>query len=170
MSVSQDRRDGVMRYQMREKLLSIGEDYWIQNAEGERVLKVDGKTLRIRDTFVLEAPDGEELFTIEKKLLSIRSQMEIQRAGKIVATVKKALFNPLRDHFSIEVDGAEPMEAAGNIGHYAYDIERGGEKVAEVSKDWFSMGDAYGVEIAAGQDDALMLAVTVCIDHMTHED
>ena len=32
-----------------------------------------------------------------------------------VATVKKALITPLRDRFSIEVDGGEDMEAQGNI-------------------------------------------------------
>jgi hypothetical protein len=30
-------------YQMRQKILSIGDDYWIENAEGQRVYRVDGK-------------------------------------------------------------------------------------------------------------------------------
>ena len=36
------------RYQMREKLLSIGDDSWIDNADGEHVFKVNGKALRVR--------------------------------------------------------------------------------------------------------------------------
>jgi uncharacterized protein YxjI len=83
-----------------------------------------------------------------------------------VATVKKALITPLRDRFSIAVEGGEDMEAKGNIVDHEYKIERGGDKVAEVSKRWFRVRDTYGIEIAPGQDDALILAATVCIDQM----
>jgi uncharacterized protein YxjI len=31
------------------------------------------------------------------------------------------------------------------------------------------MRDTYGIEIADGQDDALILGVTVCIDQMSHD-
>src|SRR5215210_5077964 len=58
------------RYTMREKLFSVGDDFWIETAEGERALKVNGKALRIRETLVLESPSGEELFTIQEKKLS----------------------------------------------------------------------------------------------------
>ena len=58
------------------------------------------------------------------------------------------------------------MEAKGNIVDHEYKIERGGDKVAEVSKRWFRIRDTYGIEIEPGQDDALVLAVTVCLDQM----
>ncbi|MDF2749345.1 MAG: hypothetical protein K0T00_520 [Gaiellaceae bacterium] len=158
--------DGT-KYRMREKLFAVGDDFWIENAEGERAFKVDGKALRIRDTFVLEdASSGAELYKIQEKKLSIRDKMEIERGGETVATVKKALITPLRDRFSIEVEGGEDMEAKGNIVDHEYKIERGGEKIAEVSKRWFRIRDTYGIEIAPGQDEALILAVSVCIDQM----
>jgi uncharacterized protein YxjI len=161
--------DGGTKYQMREKLFAIGDDYWIETDGGERVFKVDGKAFRIRDTFVLETPGGDELFTIQEKKLSVRDKMEIERGGKTVATVKKALVSPLRDRFSIAVEDGEDMEAKGNIVDHEYKIERGGDKVAEVSKRWFRVRDTYGIEIAPDQNDALILAVTVCIDQMTHD-
>ena len=90
----------------------------------------------------------------------------IERGGATVATVKKALISPLRDRFSIEVDGGEDLEAKGNVVDHEYEIERGGDKAAEVSKRWFRVRDTYGIEIAPGQDEALILAVSVCIDQM----
>jgi uncharacterized protein YxjI len=157
-----------MKYQMREKVFAIGDDYWIETDGGQPAFKVDGKTLRIRKTLVLETPQGEEVLTIEKRILSIRDTMEIERDGKAVATVSKAFMTPLRDRFSIEVAGGENMEAKGNIVDHEYEIEREGATVAEVSKRWFHMRDTYGIEIAEAQDDALILAVTVCIDQMSH--
>jgi uncharacterized protein YxjI len=154
---------------MRQKVLAIGDDFWIENDRGERAYKVNGKALRIRETLVLESPSGEELFTIQEKKLSVRDKMEIERGGHTVATVKKALVSPLRDRFSIDVEDGEDMEAKGNIVDHEYKIERDGDKVAEVSKRWFRVRDTYGIEIAPDQEDALILAVTVCIDQMTND-
>jgi uncharacterized protein YxjI len=152
---------------MREKLFSIGDDFWIENENGDRVFKVDGKALRVRDTLVLEDTSGAELFTVQEKKLHIRDTMDIERGGQTVARVKKALITPLRERFSIDVEDGEDMEAKGNIVDHEYKIERGGDKVAEVSKRWFRIRDTYGIEIGAGQDEALILAVTVCIDQMS---
>ena len=161
--------DDGTKYQMREKIFAIGDDYWIETDGGERAFKVNGKAARIRDTFVLETPGGDELFTIQEKKLSVRDKMEIERGGHPVATVKKALVSPLRDRFSIDVEDGEDMEAKGNIVDHEYKIERDGDKVAEVSKRWFRVRDTYGIEIAPDQEDALILAVTVCIDQMTND-
>jgi uncharacterized protein YxjI len=92
--------------------------------------------------------------------------MEIERDGKTVATIKKALVNPLRDRYAISVEDGEDMEAKGNIVDHEFKIERGGDKVAEISKRWFRMRDSYGIEVAPGQDDALILACAVCMDQM----
>ena len=159
--------DGGTKYRMQEKVFAIGDDFWIENDDGDRVFKVDGKALRVRDTFVLEDASGGELLKIQEKKLHIRDTMEIERGGKTVATVQKALITPLRDRFSVEVEDGEDMEAKGNVVDHEYKIERGGDKVAEVSKRWFRVRDTYGIEVAPEQDDALILAVTVCIDQMT---
>jgi uncharacterized protein YxjI len=157
---------GGIRYQMREKLFAIGDDFWVETEGGERAFKVDGKALRVRDTFILENPSGEELFKIQKKTLHIRDTMEIERDGDTVATIKKALITPLRDRFAIEVEGGGDLSAKGNIVDHEYEIERDGEKVAEISKRWFRVRDTYGIEVVPGQDDALILAAVVCIDEM----
>ena len=108
---------------MREKMFSIGEDFWIESQAGERPFKVDGKALRHRDTLILRHPPGNEFF-------------KVQGAARVRDTME---------------------------------IERDGDHVAEVSKRWFRGRDTYGVEIAPGQDDALILPVVVCIDQMSHD-
>jgi uncharacterized protein YxjI len=157
------------RYQMREKLFAIGDDFWIETDGGDRAFKVDGKALRLRETFSLEDLSGQELFKIQEKKLRIRDTMTIERGGDTVATVKKALITPLRDRFAIELAAGDEMSAKGNIVDHEYEIERDGQKVAEVSRRWFRIRDTYGIEIAPGEDDALILAVTVCIDEMSRD-
>jgi uncharacterized protein YxjI len=171
MALLRGRRDeaSTTRYRMQEKLFAIGDDFWIENEEGRRAFKVNGKAFRVRDTLVLETPNGEELFTIQTKMLHVRDTMNIERRGRKAASVKKALVSPLRDRFSIDVEDGDDMEAKGNIVDHEYKIERNGDQVAEVSRKWFRVRDTYGVDIAAGQDEALVLAVVICIDQMTHD-
>jgi uncharacterized protein YxjI len=157
---------GGTRYRMREKLFAIGDDYWIENEQGERAFKVNGKAMRARETFILESPAGEEVLKIQEKKLSIRDKMRIERDGDTVATVHKALITPLRDRFDIEVEDGDDLSAKGNIVDHEYEIERDGHKVAEISKRWFRVRETYGIEIAPGENDALIVAATVCIDEM----
>jgi uncharacterized protein YxjI len=156
---------------MRERLLAIGDDFWIEDEHGERAFRVDGKALRVRDTLVFEDADGHELARIQERKARVRDSMEIEDPeGGRIAMVKKALVSPLRDRFEVEVDDGEDLSVHGNIVDHEYTIEQGGAKVAEVSKRWFRVRETYGVEVDPGHDDALILAVTVCIDQMTRDD
>lgn len=161
--------EGEHRYQMREKLASIGDDFWIENGLGRRVFKVDGKALRVRDTLKIRDAAGREVAEIQERLVTIRDTMEISRDGRPIATVKKALVTPLRGRFTVEVAGGADMDVQGNILNHEYKISQGGRDIAEVSRKWFRIRDTYGVEIDPGQDDALILAITVVVDQMSHD-
>ncbi len=151
-------------FQMREKMFAIGDDYWIEDADGHRAFKVNGKAVRVRDTFILEDPHGTEICKIQEKKLSVRDKMTIEM-GSTKATVHKRLIG-IRDHYVIDVDGGEDLKAHGNIVDHEYEIECDGTKVAEVSKKWFRVRDTYGVQLAQGQDVPLILGITVCVDQM----
>src|SRR5215469_11469787 len=66
------------RYQMRQRMISIGDDYVIENDRGERVFRLDGKALRIRKTILFEDMDGHELAKIQERMLHVRDSMEIE--------------------------------------------------------------------------------------------
>jgi len=159
------------RYKIRQNLISIGDDFWIENVAGERVYKVDGKVLRIRKTLVFEDAKGKKLAQIQERLLTIKDTMVIEDAGgQDIATVKKALFTPLRDKWNVDVKGGEDLVVQGNILDFEYTIKQGRDKVAEISKKWFRLTDTYGVEIAPGQNHILILAIAIVVDMMAHDD
>ena len=161
--------DGRNRYKMRQKLVAIGDDFWIENGAGQKTFKVDGKALRIRDTLKFEDAHGRELAKIQEKMLRVKDSMEIEGPnGERLAMVKKALISPIRDRFSVKVGDGPDLEVKGNILDHEYKIGEGRDKVAEISKKWFRVRDSYGVEIEPGQNDIIILAVTVCIDQMAH--
>jgi uncharacterized protein YxjI len=157
------------RYQMRQRMLSIGDDYIIENDRGEHVFKLDGKALRVRKTILFEDMDGHELCKIQERMLHIRDSMEIEGPdGKRLAMVHKAMITPLRERWVVDLEDGPDLHAQGNFVDHEYTIERDGDKVAEVSKRWFRVRDTYGVEVAPGESDVLMLATTAVIDSMAH--
>ena len=159
------------RYQMRQRMISIGDDYEIENDRGERVFRVDGKALRVRKTLLFEDMQGRELCKIQERMLRAKDSMEIEDpGGDRIAMVKKALVTPLRDRWVVKIEDGPDLHVQGNIVDHEYTIERDNDKVAEISKRWFRVRDTYGVEVAPGERDILILAVTSAIDEMAHPD
>ena len=155
------------RFQMREKLISIGDDYWIDDESGAHRFRVNGKAMRVRDTWVLEDANGNEVATIRERKLSIRDAIKIEVGGR-QATVKKAMVG-LRDRFNVNVEGGKDLKVHGKILDHEYEIDRDGDTIAKVSKKWFRVRDTYGVEVRELGDVAMVLAITVAVDAMAHD-
>ena len=164
------RRGSATRYQMRQKLIAFGDDFYIENEAGQKVYKVDGKVLRVRDTLKFKDMRGNVLCQIQERMLRIKDVMAIEdERGNKVAEVKKALIAPLRDRWTVKLRNGPDLEVQGNILDHEYEISEGRRKVAQVSKKWFRIRDTYGVEVAPDQEDVLILAVTVALDQMAHD-
>ena len=164
------RGDGQMHYKMRQRLVSIGDDFWIETDSGERAYKVDGKALRVRQTLVFEDPQGRKLAKIQEKVARVKDSMEIEDdAGNRLAMVKKALITPLRDRWTVKIGDGPDLDVQGNLVDHEYTFTDGRTPVATVSKKWFRVADTYGVEIAPDHDPVVVLAATVALDMMAHE-
>jgi uncharacterized protein YxjI len=159
-----------MRYLMRQKLLSWGDDYFIKDESGNNVFFVDGKAFSIGDQLSFQDLAGNELAYIKQKIFAIGRTYEIYRNGELAAVVKKALFSPIHHRFSVDVPGPDDLEAKGNFLDHEYTFRRGDDVVATVSMRWFTIRDTYGIEIADGEDEVLILASAVVIDQACHPD
>ena len=163
------RRGSATTYKMREKMVAIGDDFWIEDDGGRRVFKVDGKALRIRDTLLFEDLNGNELVKLQTKAVAIRDKMKIERVNGPSAVLTKDLVNIVRDEFTLTIDGGRELRLRGNFLDHEYEFFEGSNKVGEVSKKWFRIRDTYGVQIEPGYDDILLLAATVAMDQSSHD-
>lgn len=151
-------------------MFSIGEDFWIENDRGEAVYKVDGKALRIRETFLLEDRNGAELATIQAKLIALMPTMTIQRGGQPWVVVKKIPFTFMHQEFEIDVQDGRTLRAKGEITNHEYQILEADQPIATISKQWFTLRETYGIAIAPGQDEVLLLATAVAVDELSEEE
>jgi uncharacterized protein YxjI len=160
-----------VRYVMKEKILSWGDDFKIRDESGRDVFYVDGKVFSFGDKLSFrDVRSGQELAMIDQKMLSIGPTYEIYRGGRVAAVVKKKLFTLFRNKFTVDVPGPDDLEAQGDFINKDYTFTRGRRTVAEVSKKWFRMSDTYGIDVAPGEDDVLILASAVVIDLCVHPD
>lgn len=159
-----------MRYVMKQKLFSWGDDFYIRDEEGRDVFLVDGKALSFGDQLSFRDLGGRELAFIRQKLLSFGPRYEIYRGGEVAAVVTKELFTFFNCKFTVDVAGPDDLQASGNFTDHEYVFTRSSRTVATVSKQWFSFSDTYGVDVADGEDDVLILASTVVIDMVCHAD
>ena len=158
-----------MRYVMKERLFSWGDDFHIKDEHGGSVFFVDGKALSLGNQLSFQDPSGNELAYIKQKLLSWGPTYEIYRDGQLFAVVKKQLFSLFRHVFTVDVPGPDDLVAEGDFWDHEYTFNRAGRGVAQVSKKWFAWGDTYGVEVADDEDAVLILASAVVIDQVCHE-
>ena len=153
-----------MRYVIRERFFRLGEDSDITDEQGRPVYHVDGKVLSLRNTLIVRDLAGVEVARVERQLIALRPTYHITRQGQEVAEVRKKLFSPFVDRFTIDIPGPHDLSVTGSLLEHEYTIARGGELVATVSKRWLSLTETYGLDIAPGEDDLLILASVLALD------
>ncbi|SEN45566.1 Uncharacterized protein YxjI [Actinacidiphila rubida] len=156
-----------MKFVVREKMFAIGDDYWIEDEAGNRAFYVHGKVLRVRETLELQDPSGAVVAVVHKKLLSLRDAMTVERDGQVLVTVKKKRLALLREVYRAELASGEELEIRGDLIDKEFDIEYEGERLARISRKWFSVRDAYAIDVEREDADAAMLiAIAVCVDRL----
>lgn len=157
-------------YMIRQKTFAFGDDYFVVNANRQQCFKIDGKVRLVKESLVLRDMHGKELYRLSEKVIRVRESYDIVREDTVVARVHNAIVDPLRERFDIDVPGGAPMTARGKIIWAEYSLTRGDKHVAQITKrfSWLAR-DSYGVAVAPGEDDALILAIAVVIDMMVHQ-
>ncbi|MFD8301725.1 LURP-one-related/scramblase family protein [Streptomyces sp. NPDC059690] len=160
-----------MRFQVRDRLLGIGEDYWIEDERGDKAFLVDGKAMRLRDTFELKDTQGRVLIDIHQKMFALRDTMVIERDGEALATIRRKRLSLLRNHYRVSLADGSELDVSGKILDREFAVEYDGELLAVVSRRWLHVRETYGVDIVRDDaDPALLIAVAVCVIHLAEKD
>ena len=151
-------------YVIRERLFRLGEDSDISDEAGRPVLHVDGKVMSLHSRLILRDPAGREVGQVHRKLAAVRPAYQVIIDGKDVAEVRRRLFTPFGERFTIDAHGAGEMAISGDLFSHEFVIERGGQPVATISKRWLTVTTSYAVDVAPGEDDVLILASVLALD------
>jgi uncharacterized protein YxjI len=151
-----------MRYVIRQKLISFGDDYTIKDQEGRDVYFVDGRAFT--DKLSFQDMKGKELAFIQRRGKPEEATFEIHRNGELFATITSPSFTFGSCHFHVDVPGPNDYDARGELEAHEFVFERSGQKVATVSRVAYKIADTYSVDVVDGEDDITLLASAVVLD------
>ena len=158
-----------MKYILSQKLVSFGDDFFIEDESGNRVYTVDGKMFSIGDKLWFKDMNGKKIYKLKEKLVKLSDTFIIEKDKEDYAKLRKKMFTVPREKFFIESPYGE-IEAKGDFIDYDFKFYLDGENIAEVSKKFLAIRDKYTIEINNFQEPTLILACAVIIDMIMHDD
>jgi uncharacterized protein YxjI len=161
-----------MRLLVRERMVAVGDDYWVEDENGNKVYLVDGKAMRLRETFELKHGRTDKvLLVIRKKVVALRGTMVIERDGDPLATVRRKSVSLLRNHYKATMADGTEMDVSGKIVDREFAVEHRGELLAVISRRLLTLRDTYGIDIVRDDaDPALLVAVAICVIHLAEKE
>jgi uncharacterized protein YxjI len=156
-----------MKYEIKQKIFSFGDKFIIRDEIESPRYAVRGQIFSFGKKLSIEDLDGNELVYIEQKLFKFLPEYNIYIKGEQVATVKKE-FTFFAPRFNIESNMGN-YDMQGEIFSHEFEILKGYDVVASVSKQWFSFSDTYGVDISENENQAFMLALVIVIDQVLYD-
>ncbi|KOU67705.1 hypothetical protein ADK55_02845 [Streptomyces sp. WM4235] len=160
-----------MKYLVRDKVLAIGDDYWIEDEDGRQAFLVDGKALHLRDTLELKDPDGHILITLREKWFAFRDAMTLERDERRLAVIRRKRLSLLRNHYRVTLAEGTEVDVSGRILDREFKVEYDGELLALISRQWYRVRETYAVDVVREDADAaLLIAVAVCVIRMAEKE
>ncbi len=155
---------------LNQKLISMTGDLWIDNSNGNHAFEVDGKFLAVRRSLLLKDTSGQELYEINKSLAHVHKTFEVKQGDKVVATIQRALMSFGGEHFTITAADGGQMKVTGNWMGREFRIQKDGADVIVASRQFFTIHDAYGIQVSPGFDAPLALAIVVALEQIEKEE
>lgn len=156
-----------MRFVVRQKIFSFGDNFTIKDEYGRDHFMVRGKVFSLGDKLRIYDMAGRELYYIEQKLFRLLPEYTIYQSGRPLARVKKE-FTFFKPKFNITSTMGN-FTVEGNFLGMDFSIRKNGRLVAQVSKRWFSFADTYGVDILEGEDYGFLITLVIVMDQVIHD-
>ena len=158
-----------MQYVLKQKLVSLGNNFTIKDVEGHDAFQVKGQLVSLGDKLSFQDLEGNELVYIEQKVFNWVATYEIWRDGRMVADVRRDLFSFRRHRFTVDAPGPDDLEAVGDFLDFEYVVNRGDRKIATITRQLFHLSDTYWVQIDDEEKDpVLVLAIAVVLEVVCH--
>jgi uncharacterized protein YxjI len=155
---------------LNQKLISMTGDLWIDDSNGNHAFEVDGKLIALRRSLLLKDTSGRELYEINKSLAHVHKTFEVKQGDKVVATLQRALMSFRGEHFTITAADGGQLKVTGNWMGREFHVQKDGADVIVASRQFFSLHDAYGIQVAPGFDAPLALAIVVALEQIEKEE
>lgn len=157
-----------MRFYIKEKVFSIGDNFSIFDESGNEVFYVKGQVFSLGNKLRIYDERHKELIYMEQKIFSLMPQYTIYGETNALATIRKKV-TFLSHKFMIDSIYGDFTVDGDFMAHDFSIIKNGTKRCASIIKKWFSFGDSYEINIADDENIPFMLALVIVIDQVLHD-
>ena len=149
-----------MKLYIKERVFSWNDQFTVKDENGWDKYFVEGEFFSFGKKLHLLDIHGREVALIRQQLLTLMPRYTVSVGGRDLAEIRKE-FTFFYQRYVI--DGLS-WEVEGSIWAHEYEIRKNGRLIVRISKEWFTWGDSYCLDIADPADELLALAVVLTID------
>lgn len=150
-----------MRLYVKQHIFTWGDKFSIYDENGNEKYYVEGEVFTFGKKLHLYNLEGVELAYIEQQIFTFLPRYFVYRAGNQIAEVVK---NFTFFHQEYTVNGPE-WTVTGDFFDHDYDVkDASGRSIVSVTRQWFTLGDAYELDFSGNADEIDALAVCLVID------
>lgn len=151
---------GVMRYFIKQEVFSWRDRFMIKDEEEKDAYYVEGEIFSLGKKLRIYDINDQEVMYIEQKLWKLLPEFHLYVGAKQVAMIKKE-FKIFKNDYAIY---GPNWKIDGDIWAHDYVITERGKVIADISKRWFSWGDAYEIDIRDPRQEDILLGAVIVID------
>ena len=149
-----------MRLYMKEKVFSWNERFTVKDENGWDKYYVEGEFFSLGKKLHLMNVHGEEVAFIQQRLFTLMPRFSVTVAGRELAEIRKE-FTFFYQRYVIDGLG---WEIDGDVWAHDYVIRKNGRTIVRITKEWFTWGDSYVLDILDPADELVALAVVLTVD------
>lgn len=153
-----------MNFYIKQHVFSWADRFTIYDKAGNDVFLVKGEVLTLGKKLHISDTMGNEKVYIEERLLTFLPKYKIM-IGDIPAAEIKREFTFFHPQYTVKLENGSEWNVEGEFWEHEYTVLSGNTEIATISKEWFTLGDAYEIRISDNCPDTLLaLAVVLTID------
>lgn len=145
---------------IKQKVFSLSGKFTVKDQQEQDAYFACGSFMKIPKTFSITNNAGKEVALITKKAFSFLPKFFVEVNGREELTIKKE-FSFFKARYTIDTAG---IEVRGNWWDMNFEVYQHGEVVGKVSKEWFTWGDSYRIQVLKEEMETLLLALVVAVD------
>lgn len=154
-----------MKLYIKQKALSFTCRFAVKGAQGEDRWFAEGDFLSFTHKVRVYDAQGREAAQVYRKNWTFFSQQYyIEAGGQTYLLVKEFTFGRPRFH----LEGL-PWDMQGDFWAHDYTLREHGRPVMNITKEWFTWGDSYALDIADPRHELLCLCITLAVDAMVED-
>ena len=154
-----------MKLYIKEEIFTLGDTFSIYDELGNEKYYAQSEVISFGRKLHLYDTSENELAFIRQRLMTFLPKYMVEINGEEVAEVIKE-FTLFRQAYSVP---ALDWHIEGDFFSHEFTVCKGEEQIATVSREWFTLGDAYAIEISPSAHEIMALAVVLIIDMIAED-